>query len=214
MDGLLPRLRLDLPAGDDRLDPATSFDRPLDDLWLEIGFGGGEHTAHQAKANPRIGVIACEAFVNGIASLLAHLERESLRNVRIYPEDGRRLLARLPDACLGRVFVLFPDPWPKKRHAERRLIGPATLQALARCMKDGAELRVASDQMFYIRWTLEHACSHPAFAWTAREPADWRTRPADAIETRYEAKARAKGLTPAYLTFRRRNRDPALLQSP
>jgi tRNA (guanine-N7-)-methyltransferase len=149
-------------------------------LWLEIGFGAGEHAAWQAEQNPDAGLLAAEIFVNGVASLLRHIAERGLSNIRIHPEDARPLLAALPEACLDRVFLLHPDPWPKARHAERRFLNPANLDALARAMADGAELRIASDHAVY--------------------PNDWP-------ETRYEHKAKGEGRTSLYLRYRRVPRD-------
>jgi tRNA (guanine-N7-)-methyltransferase len=202
----LPKLTVAVPA-QGRLDPAQLFPQGLDDLWLEVGFGSGEHLLAQAQAHPRTGIIGCEPFINGMAALLAEIAREPARaaNIRLLMDDARPLIAALPDRSLGRVFVLFPDPWPKARHHKRRFIGPENLAELARVLKGDAELRVASDHADYVEWTLEHLGSHPAFA-AIREPADWRRRPADWPETRYEAKARAQGRDPVFLAFRRRPR--------
>lgn len=205
LEVLLPRIRVELPGG--RIDPAALFDPPTPEVWLEIGFGGGEHLAEQARAHPGTGMIGCEPFVNGIARLLSEIERDGIKNIRIYPDDARDLIDALPDASIGRVFILFADPWPKKRHNRRRFIGPDNLSKLARIMKDGAELRLASDQMPLIRWTLFHTIAHPDFAWTARHAGDWRERPADWPETRYQTKALARGERCVFLTFARRPRD-------
>jgi tRNA (guanine-N7-)-methyltransferase len=173
-------------------------------VWLEIGFGGGEHLAEQARTHPAVGLIGCEVFLNGIATLLAQVSALGLGNIRVYPEDARDLLDALPGACLDRVFLLFPDPWPKRRHADRRFIQPANLDLLARLMKPGAEFRVASDDPIYVGWALAHLTRHPAFAWTAQGPADWRIRPADWPGTRYESKALRQGRQPVFLRFTRR----------
>lgn len=201
LDELLPRVSIE-PAPWP-IDPLALFERPVQDIWLEIGFGGGEHLAEQARRHPDVGLIGCEPFLNGVARLLSEIERDGLRNIRVYADDARDLLERLPEACIGRVFVLFPDPWPKARHHRRRFIGPDTLPELARIMKDGAELRLASDQMPLIRWMLFHTLANGSFAWAAKGPADWRTRPADRPATRYESKAQARGDRCVYLTFRR-----------
>lgn len=206
LESLLPRVRVSWPAGEGAFDPAALFRPRPEDVWLEVGFGGGEHLAAQAKSHPRIGFIGAEPFVNGVASLLAHLAHDSLANVRVLDGDARPLLEALAPASIGRVFVLFSDPWPKTRHHRRRFVGPATLDDLARVMKDGAELRFASDHMGYVRWTLEHATRHPCFRWSARSKRDWTERPADGFETRYEAKAVRGGAACAYLTFVRRPR--------
>lgn len=204
LDELLPRLKIDLSG--DGIDPAGLFVRPVSDVWLEVGFGGGEHLAEQARMHPDVGMIGCEPFINGVAKLLGAVERDCLENIRIHADDARDLIDRLPDASIGRAFVLFADPWPKARHAERRFIGSENLDRLARVMKNGAELRLASDQMPLIRWMLFHTLDHPDFEWTARGPEDWRARTADWPPTRYEVKAADKGITCVYLTFRRRPR--------
>jgi tRNA (guanine-N7-)-methyltransferase len=202
----LPKLAVALPT-QGRLDPASLFGQEFDDLWLEVGFGSGEHLLAQAAAQPRTGIVGCEPFINGMAALLAEIAREPARaaNIRVLMDDARPLIAALPDASLGRVFVLFPDPWPKSRHHKRRFIGPENLVDLARVMKDGAELRVASDHADYVEWTLDHLRADPAFTLN-RPQSEWRDRPADWPETRYEAKARAQGRAPVFLAFRRRPR--------
>lgn len=179
---------------------------PVENVWLEIGFGAGEHLAEQAERHPEIGFIGCEAFEDGIVRLLGEVERRGLDNVRLFTDDARLLLAILPPASLGRVFVLFPDPWPKRRHHKRRLVAPATLDLLAAAMCEGTELRLATDDRDYLAWMLEHTTAHPDFVWLARRPADWRKQPEDWPATRYEAKARAAGRTPAFLRFMRRPR--------
>jgi tRNA (guanine-N7-)-methyltransferase len=204
---LLPQLRLTAPAQGERLDTQSLFVTPKQDLWLEVGFGGGEHLAALAARHPDIGFIGCEPFVNGVSSLLKHLDAGGQRNVRVVADDARPVLDALPDACLGRAFVLFPDPWPKVRHAFRRFIGPQNLDRLARVLRDGAELRLATDDPSLARWMLEHTWQHPAFAWTAQTPADWLNRPDDWPPTRYEGKAIAAGRRPCFLRFVRRSRS-------
>jgi len=204
VDELLPRLTIDLNG--DRVDPAALFGPPARDVWLEVGFGGGEHLAEQARMHPEVGMIGCEPFINGVARLLSEIERDDLENIRIHADDARDLIDRLPDASIGRAFVLFSDPWPKARHIRRRFIGPENLDRLARVMKDGAELRLASDQISLIRWMLFHIGNHPDFEWTARRPQDWQSRPDDWPPTRYELKATGEGIVCVYLMFRRRQR--------
>jgi tRNA (guanine-N7-)-methyltransferase len=199
---LLPRLSFQLPEAG-QLDPASLFSPAPRSVWLEIGFGGGEHLAEQAERHPDIGFIGCEVFENGVAKLLAEIERRDLGNVRVYAKDARPLLAALAPRSVSRVFVLFPDPWPKARHHKRRLVAPPALDRLAEIITDGGELRLASDDPGYQSWMLEHATGHPDFTWTARRPADWRERPADWPETRYERKARQAGRVPIFLSFTR-----------
>jgi len=205
---LLPRLAFTVPESG-TLDPASLFaERPLE-IWLEIGFGGGEHLAEQAERHPEIGFIGCELFENGVVKLLGEIDRRRLTNIRICADDARRLLATLAPCSVGRVFVLFPDPWPKARHRKRRLIAPPTLDRLAEIMTDRAELRLATDDSGYLSWMLECATDHPAFRWTARRPADWRERPGDWPATRYEQKARKAGRVPVFLRFIRHPRQTA-----
>ena len=202
-ESLLPRISIALPERR-LLDPEILFPAPPPAVWLEIGFGAGEHLAAQAEQHLRVGFIGCEVFENGIARLVGEIAREGLDNIRIFADDARLLLDCLRPSSIGRVFVLFPDPWPKQRHHKRRLIAPATLDRLASVMQPGAELRLATDDRDYLVWMLEHVTEHPDFVWTARTPADWRERPPDWPATRYEEKARAAGRTPAFLRFIRR----------
>ncbi len=198
-EGLLPRLRLSL---DKLLDPRSAFGNPVDDVWLEVGFGGGEHLFEQAKANPRVGMLGAEPYESGVAKLLSKLDGENsdvISRIRIHEGDARDIIAALPNASLGCVFILFPDPWPKTRHHKRRFVQMELLDQLARVMRAGAELRFASDDAGYLAWALERLTAHPKFAWAARSRSDWTTRPAGWPQTRYEAKA-LHG-PPAYLLF-------------
>jgi tRNA (guanine-N7-)-methyltransferase len=206
-DSLLPRIAVTLPYSGP-LDPKSLFGTAPAAVWLEIGFGGGEHLAAQAEQHPGVGFIGCEVFENGIVRLLGEVARSGLGNIRVFADDARLLLDCLIPASIGRVFILFPDPWPKQRHHKRRLVAPATLDLLAVVMKPGAELRLATDDRDYLVWMLEHLTAHPDFAWAARTPADWRKRPPDWPSTRYEEKARAAGRAsgrmPVFLRFVRR----------
>jgi tRNA (guanine-N7-)-methyltransferase len=227
METLLPSLTIAPQRG---RDPRAYFRTPppnplpqgegeIRDVWLEVGFGGGEHLLWQAEHNPGIGMIGCEPFVAGMAKLLGRLSplggeaaserssragegdavappllpdalpRRGRGNLLIYPGDAAAVIAALPDASLGRVFVLFPDPWPKKRHHKRRFLQTEMLDQLARVLRKGAELRFASDDAGYIGWALERFMAHPSFVWTAQSPHDWRTRTDDWPPTRYEQKA-------------------------
>ena len=204
----MPGLRLDLPDDEQaRIDLSGLFPAPVRELWLEIGFGAGEHLACQLRDNPAVGMIGCEPYVQGVAGLLSRLEVDGTgERVRIFPDDGRLLLHHLPDACIGRLFVLFPDPWPKKRHHKRRLIDAGTLAAFARVLEDGAEFRWASDDPDYVDWTSERVAANGAFVLSGDGPGDGRARPADWPETRYEQKARAAGRAPVFLRFVRNAR--------
>jgi tRNA (guanine-N7-)-methyltransferase len=206
---LLPRLTVSLPPGAAPFDPRTLFDTPVREVWLEIGFGGGEHLAWQAAHNPEVGIIGAEPYLEGVGKLISTVDREGLRNVRIRADDVRPLLddlaARAP-ASLARIFDLFPDPWPKARHAKRRLISRANLIRFAELLADGGELRIASDDPGTIRAALLHGTTLDAFAWLAAGPADWRQRPPDWPQSRYEAKALEAGRECVFLRFRRRAR--------
>jgi tRNA (guanine-N7-)-methyltransferase len=189
------------------LEPRQLFAAPVEAIWLELGFGAGEHLAAQAAAQPSRGLIGCEVFENGIVKLLAEVKQRDLANVRLFVDDARVLVQSLAAASVERIFILFPDPWPKQRHHKRRLVSAAMLDALAHVLSDGGELRLATDDMEYLRVMLGDAAAHPAFEWLARRPEDWRQRPEDWPATRYERKALAAGRRPAFLRFRRRPRD-------
>ncbi|NIZ13607.1 tRNA (guanosine(46)-N(7))-methyltransferase TrmB [Phaeobacter sp. HF9A] len=172
------------------------------DVWLEVGFGGGEHLVHQAENNPDVGIIGAEPYVNGVAMLLGKLRKSSADNVRVHPGDARDLMDVLPEQSLSRAFLLYPDPWPKARHHRRRFVTQEHLEPLARALKPGAIFRVATDIPDYVRQTLEEV-PRAGFEWLAEGPEDWRQPWQDWISTRYEKKALREGRTPHYLTFRR-----------
>jgi tRNA (guanine-N7-)-methyltransferase len=199
---LLPELEIKQPLPR-RLDLAALFDRRVDQCWLEIGFGGGEHLLWQARQNPQICMIGCEIFLNGIAKLLTGIEDQGLGNVRIYPNDACDILDVLPAGAIARVFLLFPDPWPKARHAKRRFVSMDRLDRLARVMAPDAELRIASDMPDYVDWILSHITAHEGFAPTSIARSKHHVRPDDWPATRYEKKALLAGRKPVYLRFRR-----------
>lgn len=201
LETLLPEVGFSLPP-EGFLDPRTLFPdgRPL---WLEIGFGGGEHLAAQARAHPEVGLLGVEPFITGVARLLSLIEAEQLASIRILVDDARLLLKALPDGSLARAFILFPDPWPKLRHHKRRIVSRGTAADLARVLQPGAELRLATDDADYARWMLEAVLAEPRFTWLAERAADWRERPPDWPATRYEEKARAAGRQPVFLRFER-----------
>jgi len=173
------------------------------EVWLEIGFGGGEHMVAMAAANPGVGIVGCEAYINGVAMLLAKIERTGLGNVAIHPGDARDLMDVLPDGSVAQVFLLYPDPWPKKRHHKRRFINPQNLDALARIMPPGGLLRLATDIGDYVRHTLEVVGRDGRLTWMADSPVDWRRPWPGWPGTRYEAKAVREGRIPTYLTLKR-----------
>jgi tRNA (guanine-N7-)-methyltransferase len=193
---LLPQLCF--TPGDD---PRAGFPNSVRELWLEVGFGAGEHLVWQAEQRPDVGLIGAEPYEMGVAKLLTKLEEKPLANVRIYEGDGREVIAALPDGSLGRFFLLFPDPWPKTRHHKRRFLQMAMLDELARVLRPGGELRFATDDKSYLPYALERLLAHPRFEWLAAGPKDWMFRSADWPPTRYETKA-IKG-PPVFLRFRR-----------
>ncbi|WP_298673869.1 tRNA (guanosine(46)-N7)-methyltransferase TrmB [uncultured Sphingomonas sp.] len=175
-------------------------DRPLQ---VEIGFGAGEHLAGQASAAPDTGFIGCEPFLNGVVGALGHIRDKSLSNVRLHMGDALEVVERLPDASLTRVYLLHPDPWPKARHAKRRMVNHGPLDLIAAKLKPGCEFRLGTDDPTYCRWAMMIMGQRHDFEWTARTPQDFLTRPADWPETRYERKARRQGHEVWYFTYRR-----------
>ena len=159
------------------------------DCYLEIGFGGGEHLAGLAAAMPDCDFIGAEPFINGVASLLRHIDEQQLGNIRIWPDDVRLILPTIDTASLAGAFIMFPDPWPKRRHAGRRILQSTFLDQLATIIRPGGKLVLASDDPTAKSWLLQAAIAHFGFVWTARRPEDWRQRPADLPETRYMKKA-------------------------
>jgi len=193
---------VDWDSNPDRLplDLNTRFaGRPV---WLEIGFGGGEHLVHQAERNPDTGIIGDEPVINGVAMLLGKIRRAGVENLAVQPGDVRDLFDVLPDNSISRAFLLYPDPWPKKRHHRRRFVTPEHLEPLARVLKPGSILRVATDIPDYVRQTLEEV-PRAGFEWLAERPIDWRAPWDDWLSTRYEQKALREDRVPHYLTFRR-----------
>ncbi len=203
LDAGLAQFGLTLEQIEQTADLASLFPAQPQEVWLEIGFGGGEHLAYQAAQNPEVGIIGAEFFANGVSSACGHLLRAGLSNARLLHGDGRELLDRLPDASLTRAFILHPDPWPKKRHHERRIVNTDVLDQLARCLRPGSELRLATDHASYKPWMLQKLLDHPEFVWLAERKQDWQERPADWPQTRYEAKALREGRVPMVIKARR-----------
>jgi tRNA (guanine-N7-)-methyltransferase len=193
-DTVLPRVVIDLKSC---FAPASL------ETWLEIGFGGGEHLVWQAEHNPSVAVIGCEPFEDGVVKVLNAIEDRALSNIRLHADDARDVLRWLPEASISRAFVLFPDPWPKRKHLKRRLVNAHLLGLLARVIRPGGELRLGTDIADYARTMLMAIHEVPAFRWTACSPNDWRGRPADWPQTRYEQKAVREGRVSSYLMFQR-----------
>ncbi len=204
MDTLLPRLSI---AVDDiqnqSLDASSLFDHACSEVWLEIGFGKGEHMAWQAAQHPGVGFLGCEPYLNGVVGLLARIEDDDIGNIRIYGDDARHLLEKLPDASVSRLFLLHPDPWPKRRHAKRRFVNHGNLDEIARVLKEGGEFRVGTDDPTYREWTAMIMSSRGDFQWLAESARDWKNRPSDWPETRYNAKANREGRPAVYFRFKR-----------
>lgn len=206
---VLPRLHVDLPADGGLLpNPQQLFEAGVKEVGLEIGFGAGEFLASFVRAFPEVGMIGCEPYINGVASLLTRLLPDENAappaNLRLFTEDARLLLERLPPASLDRIYLLFPDPWPKARHHKRRIISPQTLDLFACALKEKGVLQIATDHPGYASWIIEHMLLHPAFSWTARYEADWRTPPPEWHETRYQRKMHSKGFAPFFLRYEKR----------
>lgn len=207
LERLLPKLRIDLKSRPPTR-VAELFSVAVDEVWLEIGFGSGEHLVHRAAQHPNVGFIGVEPFVNGHAALLERVEALGLCNIRLLDFEVSPLLDWLPPGSLSRVVVLYPDPWPKRRHRKRRLIQPNTLAKLAKSMRPGAELWLATDIVEYALTSLAAVQESEDFTWRAHGPEDWLAPFPDWPGTRYEAKAKAAGRRPIYLTFERRPAAP------
>ena len=202
IETLLPRLALDL--GEPAPDAIGSlFAVPVREVRLEIGFGGGEHMIAQAEQHPRAGFIGVEPFVNGMAKALAAIELKKLSNIRLHFDDATSLLQWLPAASLACVDLIYPDPWPKRRHWKRRFIQDESISAIARILRPGGAFHFATDVPDYAAWTLKRVIQSPHFTWTAERADDWRRAWPGFSGTRYEAKAKREGRAPCYLTFRR-----------
>ena len=202
METLLPQLRLDIENPAPRR-PAELFDHEPRKICLEIGFGGGEYLIDQAVGEPEASFIGVEPFENGMAKALAAIDRHGLGNIRLYDRDAGRLLDWLPSGSLTRVDLLYPDPWPKRRHWKRRFVSDVNISRIARALAPGGQFRFASDIADYVDWTLLHVLRQHDLVWTAGRADDWRKPWAGWKQTRYEAKAVREGRAPAYLVFRK-----------
>jgi tRNA (guanine-N7-)-methyltransferase len=202
IENLLPHLALDI-SGSSPTELATRFDPAVENVRLEIGFGGGEHLIAEARAHPHTGFIGCEPYVNGMAKILAQIETHNIGNIKLFAGDAAELLAWAPPQSLDRIDLIHPDPWPKRRHWKRRFVQDATVAAMARVLKPSSEFRFVCDIDGYVAWTLKHLARSPDFIWTAERADDWRLPWADYTMTRYGRKANREGRRTAYLRFRR-----------
>lgn len=201
-EALLPRLRIDLTKSAPK-QPGALFSRAISLIRIEIGFGGGEHLLYEARSHPDHGFIGCEPFLNGMAKALARIDEEKLDNVRLHHGDAIELLDWLPSHTVDRIDILYPDPWPKKRHWKRRFVSDENVSRFARVLKPGGRLRFATDIESYVEWGLIRFLRSPDFDWPARRADDWRKAWVNFPGTRYEAKAFKEGRKPVYLEFRR-----------
>lgn len=197
---LLPKLKLD-PTKPAPENLTSLFDGPVDHIRLEIGFGGGEHLHHESGRYPQTGFIGIEPFINGMAKMLAALDKDPRNNLRLYDEDATEILDWLPDASISGIDLFYPDPWHKRRHWKRRFVSDANLDRFARILRPGGKFRFASDIEHYVNWTLQHCRKHESFEWQASGPQDWHNAYEGWPGTRYEAKAFREGRRAAYLTF-------------
>lgn len=188
---------------DNTTDPAALFANNPRKLYLEVGFGGGEHLAMVAKNHPENAYIGAEPFLNGVSSFLKYCQNEDLKNVRIWPDDIRLQLLYWPNGCLDGIFIMFPDPWPKIRHSSRRIINKDNLASFARLIKAGGSLRMASDHAYAKNWILSEILENPYFEWLVESSEDWNVQPKDWPETRYMRKALKEGRRPAWFKFKR-----------
>lgn len=198
LDTALPKFKIDLT--EDYIDLPKLFDVAKKSYWLEIGFGTGEVIAHYAMQNPGIGFVGAEPFLNGYSNLLKIITEYNIQNIRIYPDDARALLPKLPDTAFEKIFLLFSDPWPKTRHNKRRFLQTETLVEFSSLLKSGGELRLASDDPGLVEWMFNLTWHHPDFTWNARSKTDWQIRPIDQPLSKYEEKCKS-GHEAVYLSF-------------
>ncbi|MEZ0222972.1 MAG: tRNA (guanosine(46)-N(7))-methyltransferase TrmB [Alphaproteobacteria bacterium] len=199
---VMPWAEIKLPESPAHLSPADFFDFPVDEVWLEIGFGNGEQLIHQALQHPKIGMIGCEPFMNGVAALCRDIKANNIKNIRIWQDDARLLMPRFKNHSFARCFLLNLDHWPKKRHHKRRFVQTETLDDLHRLLKKGSELRMSTDDLSLAVWELEKTYFHKGFRWLAESASDWRDRPADMLETRYQKKGATAGRPTVFLRFK------------
>ncbi len=201
LEEVLELYKISISDDDKIIDPKTLFDFPVKEVWFEIGFGGGEHIAHQAVNNPEIGIIGCEPFLNGVSTCCKEIAEKNIKNIRIWNDDARLLMLRIKPHSMDKMFLLHPDPWPKIRHSKRRFIQEESLDLISSLLKNGADFRMATDHFALAQWMLEKTYFHPNFKWRAKTSNDWQNPPDDWIDTRYYNKGKRKDHIQVFLNF-------------
>jgi tRNA (guanine-N7-)-methyltransferase len=196
-DFMIPMEIMDKTA----IDPKSFFDNPPQKLWIEIGFGNGEHLIGQALQNPDVSFIGCEPFINGVSAAAKDIVQQDLKNIRLWPDEALAFLEKFPDQCADRIFLLFSDPWPKTKQYKRRVIQPETVNLFARLVKKGGEVRLATDHVDLAEWMLLHMVPHESFIWKNFMTGEWTTAPGDWVETRYQQKAAQQGRHAHFMDF-------------
>ena len=206
LDDMYPKLKIDASAVTENqdLDPASLFDKKYEQTWFEVGFGNGERLAQMMERHPENAYIGCEPFINGVSNLLKLVQENGRENLRVFMDDAILVIDSLTDQCLDGIYVLNPDPWPKKRHHKRRIISQENLTRFSRVLKNGGSLIMATDVDDLAEWMVTQASRHPDFEWTAKTPSDWQTAPEGWIHTRYEQKGEEAGRKQSYLLFRKK----------
>jgi len=203
-DEVLSLYEIKIDKGNSKISPTSFFNFKSKEIWMEIGFGNGEHLVHQALRNPDVAFIGCEPFLNGVAALANAIKENNIKNITIWRDDARLLMNRLEPHSLDRLYILHADPWPKTRHHKRRFIQTEMLTQISGLLKNDAELRMATDHAGLAEWLIEKTYFHPNFKWQAQSAKDWQTPPDDWIDTRYCNKGKLKDHVQVYLNFKNR----------
>lgn len=201
-DYIFPKLNLNLESVKNK-DIFSKFPSTADTFFLEVGFGSGEHVKWQLENNPKTGIFCCEPYINGVANLISSLKEKYYNRIRIMMDDAELLLDTLPEKSISKIFILFPDPWNKKKHFKRRFINEKTISKMSKVMKDDGEIRISTDSSSYVAWILHHFLNSNEFVWEAKSKKDFLCKPLDWVQTRYEKKAISSGKIPIFLIFKK-----------